>query len=447
MLRALALVASLVLLAGCASTPSYRYYGERSYSDGYGGEVVYSVGSTYDRRDWDAPLWYDYPGYYSLFWSINRWYVDPYWYPHFYYGVTWFPRDYFSVIHRHWYGPSLRVGWYGRPWYGYLAYSPYRYSWIDHYYDWYPWYVSYPHYHRFYTPRYGNPRNEAERLSRYSAAFRGGGLPADQLDRYSAFSRAARSQALVDARREAWRGADYGSDGGRGRIDPEVSGFRQGNAARAALPSRGSAGGARQDPRVTGFRAPESAARSPTPPSRSALVPSRRWDQEGVAYPYRSSNSRERHVVEEREGSGAMRLPAERVRSAPSALPRAGSQATEPVLQRSERTRVAPLPPTRYQVPRGAAAEAAVVRGDPPPARRATEVPQTPRYETPARAVPSYPTPRYEAPRREAPRHEAPRYEAPRREPAPSSAPTAPERSAPAPREESRSPRAARDEE
>jgi hypothetical protein len=393
-----------------------------------------------------------------VFWSLNRWYVDPFWNPHFYYGVTWFPRNYYSALYRHWYRPGVALGWYGRPWHVYLAYSPYRYSWIDHYYDWYPWYVSYPHYHRFYTPRYGNPRNEAERLSRYSAAYRGGGLPADQLDRYSAFSRAARSQALVEARRTAWRGADYGSDAGRGRIDPQVSGFRQDGAARSTLPSRGSAGGSRQDPRVSGFRTPASAAPARPLPSRSASEQPRRWDEAGVAYPYRGDVSRQRRTVTEREAPGGVRLPAERLRSAPQP----DGHALDPLPRRSERTPAAPLPSTRYQVPRALPADVVAAGGAVTPSRRSAatrpaaryETPdrmapryETPRHEAPRRQVPRYETPRYEALRHQAPRYEAPRYQAPRRESTPLSAQAAREPAAPPVREESRSTRAERDEE
>ena len=440
--RVLALVACLIWLAGCASTPSYRYYGERTYSDGYGGQVVASSSSaTYYRGDWDAPLWYDYPGYYSLFWSINRWYVDPYWYPHFYYGVTWFPRDYFSVVHRHWYGPSLRIGWYGRPWYGYLAYSPYRYSWVDNYYDWYPWYAGYPHYHRYYTPRYGNPRNEAERLSRYSEAFRGDGLPAGQLDRYSAFSRAARSQAVVDARRDAWRGADYGSDGRRTRIDPGVSGFRQGDSPRAATPGRAQpAVSSRQDPRVSGFREPDYRGTERPLPARSAPGRPRGVGEEGVAYPYRSTSTpRERPTVqrpsvERREVSSGISLPATRARSTADSAPRIGGESRVVESQRSS-PRAAP----QYR-------QAPAMSSQPPRTRSEAPAAAAPRYAAPA-------PPRYETPSRQAPSYQAPRYEAPRREAAPAPAPRsyaepAPrERPAPVMRGDPRQPRPAREEE
>ena len=412
MSRILVLVACLLWLAGCASTPSYRYYGERTYSDGYGGEVVASPSSAYRGGGWDTPVWYDYPAYYSMFWSINRWYVDPYWYPHFYYGVTWFPRDYFSVSYRHWYGPSLRIGWFGRPWYGYLAYSPYRYSWVDHYYDWYPWYANYPHYHRYYGPRYGDPRNEAERLTRYSTAFRGDGLPADQLRGMSAFTRAARSQALVDARREAWRGADYGGAPRAGRIDPQVNGFSQGNAVRRASTARGSATPLqRQDPGVRGFSTPEQRPGARTLPARSAPRNDRVWREEGIAYPARSRPTPSREVSTSRPASrAAITTPAPRSERIPRSYER-DPQPARSLPQARPRYSEPPVRSTERSVDSYSAARREAPSYTPAPTMRSSPAPR----EAPSRYVP--------------PQREAPRYQAPRAEPRSYSAPT------PAPRE------------
>lgn len=119
MLRRLCLLALILGLSACAST--YEYYGahspvvEDAYVESY--PAAGYAGAIY----LDDPYWYDYPAYYSLFWSINRGYADPFWYPHFYYGVTWFPRNYYSVTWRHW--PGRPLYW---PRYGRLAYSPYR---------------------------------------------------------------------------------------------------------------------------------------------------------------------------------------------------------------------------------------------------------------------------------------------------------------------------------
>lgn len=437
MLRAMSLIAAVLLLAGCATSPSYRYYGERSYADGYAERVVEHAPSGYGGG-WSEPIWYDYPAYYSVFWSINRWYVDPFWNPHFYYGVTWFPRNYYSSLYRSWYGPS----WYGR-WRINLAYSPYRYAWVDHYYDWYPWYVTHPHYPRYYAPRYGNARNEAERLSRYSDVFRGDGLPANEARRLSQFSRAARSQALVEARREAWRGADYTGVGSRGRIDPGVSGFRQGDS-RGGVPTRGEAGSAvRQDPQVSGFRGPDYGDRgtSRALPPRSAPGSAPREREQGIAYPYRSASPAGR-APSGRESAGGVRLPstaatvdrnageAPRLRGEPASETRAWRDAaevprarpnpavsgypTEGAVRRPAPTyRAAPSETPRYESPRYEAPARPVQRSEP-------VVREAPRYAAPVREAP-----RYEAPAREAPRYSAPVREAPRVEP----------RSAPAPRE------------
>ncbi|MCK7592464.1 hypothetical protein [Pseudomarimonas salicorniae] len=461
MLRILPLAALALLLAGCASSPSYRYYGERTYSDGYGGQVVAEPVRSY-QGGYVSPVWYDYPAYYSLFWSINRSYVDPYWNPGFYYGVTWFPRNYYSVLYRSWHGPGYYSGWYGRHWNFHLAYSPYRHAWVDHYYDWYPWYVTYPHVHRYYPARYGNPRNEAERLTRYSNAYRGDGLPAGQ--GISGFGRAARSQALVDARREGWRGADYGSPGGRGRADPDVSGFRQ--PATGRLPT-GRAGepSARQDPQVSGFRGPEYGDAPRQLPPRSAPRENRAWRDEGVAYPYDGSNAPVRgRPIERREASVGTRsssisLPEARSRgNVAGGPPRVGGTYGSNPVERAE-PRSAPIQrapirgggddyaaPPRREIPRYQAA---------PQPRYQAPAREAPRYEAPARAEPRYEAParqpRYEAPARVEPRYEAPRpeprYEAPRAEPRSYSAPAPRERAEPMMRGEPRVERPSRDEE
>ena len=174
-------VLAVLLLAGCASTrPHYYddgyYAGGRYVDDGYyddaryggyyddgyyGGSRYYRGGSGYgDYYYADAgyryPSYFESPYYYSLFWPINRWSYDPYWYPNYYYGVTWFPRNYFSV------GLSFGSRWS----YGGFAYSPYRYGWADSFYDWSPWYHRYGYGRHYDRPRFGNAANEAERLAR-----------------------------------------------------------------------------------------------------------------------------------------------------------------------------------------------------------------------------------------------------------------------------------------
>lgn len=456
MLRVLSTAACVLLLAGCVSTPSYRYYGERTYSDGYGGQVVAVESDRYVGYAAPAPVWYDYPAYYSVFWSLNRSYVDPYFHPGFYYGVTWFPRNYYSSIYRSWHGPGWYTSGFGRPFSLHLAYSPYRYAWVDNYYDWYPWYSAYPRYTRYYAPRYGNPRNETERLSQYSRAFRGDGLPGSDVSRLSAFSRAAYSQARVDARREAYRGADYGSRGGRGRADPGVTGFSQDSSARRADTVRRAPTSGRQDPDVSGFRGPDYGNSPRALPPRSAPGQSRRLDEQGVAYPYRESSSASRPSVERREvgvrvdpraptptanrnadlgsaprysNEGSVRAP----RRSEVYTPRDAGQRADPAPRYESATPVRQAPAReapRYQRSEVPAREAPVYQAP----RQATRA--EPRYEAP-RAEPRYSAPRAE-PRYQAPRPE-PRYEAPRAEPR--------ERAEPEPRAEPRQSARSRDEE
>jgi len=249
-------VLALLTLSGCVTT--YEYYGSDRYGErdayanapsGYG-DYYAGVGS------YGATTWIDYPYYYSVLWPLQRGYVDPFWHPSFYYGVTYFPRDYFSV--------SL---YYSRP-YGSLWYSPYRLAWVDSYYDWYPWYYHYPrHRHGYSAPRYGNARNEAERLAHWRATQpvpqwrRDGGSPRREYGD-------GRSRDAVEARQESLRGADY-RDRGRWREAPQVGGF----GAAPAQPRRA-------DPIDAG------------PRSRAA-------DLNGIPYPYRQDRP-ERSTLEPR---------------------------------------------------------------------------------------------------------------------------------------------------
>lgn len=322
MLRALSILLLAGLLGGCA-TQNYRYYGsdyysrsgadpswqaaERGYVDA--GYVDHRIGGNY----YDYPDWVDSPYYYSLFWSFNRAWVDPFWYPNFYYGVTWYPRNYFSVSYRY-FPRSHHYYRYGRPYYAYLSYSPYRYAWVDYYYDWYPWYSHYPHYHynRYYAPRFGNSRNEAERLAGL------GGLT--RQERYQRqdgyYSRGwdqSQSRRDVISERQAARGADHYSSSGR-RIDPAVSGFERGANPRGANSSRedrrydsgrrgadyGDSDSRRELRGIAGPNSPRdnraplatrepSATSSPRDADRSGVSPSRRDLEAGIPYPDRST--------------------------------------------------------------------------------------------------------------------------------------------------------------
>jgi len=138
-----------------APAPAYSREGGSYYSPSYGNRGDYYFGADSYGYGSFGVSYFDYPFYYSVFWPINRWYYDPFAYPGYYYGVTWFPRSYFSL--------SYSSGWHSHGW---LSYSPYRYSWVDHYYDWGHWYDHYPSYRHYYpTPRYGDARVEASRLA------------------------------------------------------------------------------------------------------------------------------------------------------------------------------------------------------------------------------------------------------------------------------------------
>jgi hypothetical protein len=184
------------------------------YADPYRGRGDYYYGVAAPSYGYSYPLWVDNPYYYSLFWPLQRSFHDPFWHPGFYYGVTYFPRNYFSV--------SLYGGHRSRYYssFGSFAYSPYRLAWVDHYYDWYPHYRHYPRYvSGRYAPRFGNARHEAERLSHWGraqsrSAGYDGGLIADR-SRYE--QRAARNPE---------RDADY-QGRSSARVDPGVRGFNR----------------------------------------------------------------------------------------------------------------------------------------------------------------------------------------------------------------------------
>ena len=268
MFRWIAAALSTLLLSGCVTTEYVyrdRYHDSGYAADGYYESRRYSGSGTYyspsygDRGDYyyrqpqssyygydDYPSWYwDYPSYYSLFWPMYRSWYDPYWHPHFYYGVTYYPRNYFSI--------SFHSGW-GWPRYGHQYYSPYRYSWVDNYYDWRPWYGSHYYYgrhSRYYSPapRYGSARNEAERLSRLSD-FSGYGAQAD--GRYGP-ARRETAFGTYGTTRSGARGADY-TGRPAPRQDPGVRGFGvQGDGYRSDVRRNASYGPSRQDPGVGGF--------------------------------------------------------------------------------------------------------------------------------------------------------------------------------------------------
>lgn len=180
----LAAVATATSLTGCVVYDGYDYYED----DYYDSRPAYSYGSRYDtsyRYASYAPDYVYWSDYYSVLWPTYRYYYDPVFSPHFYYGVTWFPVSYFGLHYSRYQWPY------------YHAYAPYRYSYWDNYYDWRwrsPTVYSRPdgrynyNYGQGYYPRYGSARNEAERIAAYNGLSRVRGLatPGVQVQPYSA---------------------------------------------------------------------------------------------------------------------------------------------------------------------------------------------------------------------------------------------------------------------
>jgi hypothetical protein len=138
----------VTLLAGCVYYPSYQYVADPR------GDYYYEAEPDGYRHGY-ASLGYGYGpgcGYYGRGWW--PYYSPCYaWYPGygFFYGVTWFP---------YW-------GWGGYDhWAWYHPYSPYRYSYYDHYYD---YQGDWRRHHDRNGPRFGSAANEAERLANLSA--------------------------------------------------------------------------------------------------------------------------------------------------------------------------------------------------------------------------------------------------------------------------------------
>jgi hypothetical protein len=154
-MRRILIVLFALGLGACASTRHGGYY-DRGY--GYG-DYYHGGGAVIG---YSGPGWYG--PYDALFWNLRYSYFDPFWYPNFHYGVTFFPRYYYG-----W--PFWNAGSYWR-WRGYHPYSPHYGSWWDHYYHWQR--PSGPR--RALGPgvrgaggngpeRYGSARNAAERMA------------------------------------------------------------------------------------------------------------------------------------------------------------------------------------------------------------------------------------------------------------------------------------------
>ncbi len=328
MLRWIASLAAAATLSGCVYTqevvyreryspaPGYEQPYQSSYQnapqyysdDGYyyspanGGNGDYYGANT--AGTWTMSYganYFDYPYYYSVFWPLNRWYYDPFAYPSYYYGVTFFPSSYLSL--------SLGYSghWHGSSW---LAYSPYRNSWVDNYYDWGRWYQHYPHYRRYYpTPRYGDAHVEASRLAdmrrparntwgnRYEQNPRmrdGANAPAYRGNRGADYDRAGvspRQGSMYKGPREDVRRVNAGAP----RVEPSTGAF--------GLPTRANGGSRVDNPRAVGIGGQSmprgdnsevrrlSSQRDLTPrysgDTSSSLLERQRADQRGYALPSR----------------------------------------------------------------------------------------------------------------------------------------------------------------
>lgn len=433
MIRLLTLLAAIVMLAGCVVHETYRepYYGDSRSSGGYysapGGDYYendgytgddYSYQSGYPSGDYyygydsgygASSSWYvDYPFYYSLFWPLNYSYRDPYWYPGYHYGVTWFPRNYFSI------GVSYSSHW-PHHHYTYLAYSPYRYSWVDNYYDTRPWHSrSRPRYDydRYYPlPRYGSAHNEAERLSavrrvQRPVASSGPSGPRPGTASYNTTGRPSTGASGRTPANSGVRGADYRSDVRRQdpgvrifddtrRTDPRVN---SSNTRGNARPSVSSSPGSRQPASaatreavrtVPAQRQPQrdpstsirTGRQDPKPGSRSGELPLRRNDGSSVP----SRNVERVAPVRSSTAPAAVRPATRSVESLPversNALPRQAAPATRPVYTSSpmpERQRTQPA----YRAPAASASS-------PSPAAQSYSAPQSQpaptRYQAPSR--------------------------------------------------------------
>ena len=349
MLRRIALSFAALLLSGCVTYPTYTYDDGREVTyvddDTYYVEAGNGYGDYYASDEiYDDP--WRYSAYYSLYWPIHRLYWDSYWYPDFYYGVTYFPRDYFHV------------GWGGiwrpyRPYWGYQHwYAPYRHSWVDNHYAWY-WHrgrQQAPTYQPM--PRFGHARNEAERLNWYQ--------------QNAASARASRADQRIDTTGRAGSGSHRNtpsreaSYGARGATNASARLGSQPATPPRSLdrPSRSAQPYPAMTPRPSAdaatLRYPEPAMRSntgrPARPTESFTLPSSPRPSRAAQFERAETPRAMRSVNPAFESTprATSDAPAERVRSMPSPSPRyAPAPRAEPSF-RSEPAR-APAPISRAE--------------------------------------------------------------------------------------------------
>ncbi len=324
-------------------TPSYGnrgdYYSGSRYGSSYGSSYGGSYGAGYDSYYGSSfgVSYFDYPFYYSLFWPINRYYYDPFAYPSYHYGVTWFPRNYLGL------SLSYNNGWRGHGW---LSYSPYRNSWVDSYYDWGRWYNTYPSYRQHYpTPRYGDARIEASRL----ADLRRPALPRSGRSNQYGYTPEVRQGAATPAYRGN-RAADYGRPAAQARQSMRNDGVRRVNEGGSRVaPTTGAFGNPTRGPTTNNPRldSPRSNAvkgtRRATPASQSEI--NRLSEQRGTLPRDTNSPSMRERAQADQQGYA---LPSSR--STPrSAMPSSGAS-TRPLEYRQQpesRPGVSTMAPTR----------------------------------------------------------------------------------------------------
>jgi len=453
-------VVTAVSLTGCVVYDGYGYYEDDYYDDDsygyYDSRPAYSYGSRYDTSVRYAPYAPDYiywSDYYSVLWPTYRYYYDPVFSPHFFYGVTWFPTSYFGIHYSRYQWPY------------YHAYSPYRYSYWDNYYDW-RWRNNHQHYthhdrgprrgshHYDPYPRYGSARNESERIAAYTgmSRYRGMASPGVQVQPYDQnhvfgwrndgvrghypnqqalqegpqpFFRNARGVDPLD-----WRGANaYNRNGepvdgwpAAGGAAAESSRLQRGTGWNndpepgvqgSGRPDRGYGAPNERQPRQSGWvgQFPEPRSSAPQRPGREAFGSDRgSYPSTGGSEPaprferpeprQDASPQFERPLSTEpqyRTAPGGRESRFEstnRYESTPRTQPRFEAP------QRSE---------PRYQTP-----ERVEQRYDSPRFERQQQFSQ-PRFEAPQRSEPRFEAPQRSEPRFEAPQRSEPRFEAPQR--------------------------------
>ncbi|TXK62229.1 hypothetical protein [Alkalisalibacterium limincola] len=426
MIRRLFIVAvSLAALTACTTYNSgYRHYSpaQAGYGDYY---YAPDPGPSYY-----SPGYLHYPAYYSLYWGFDRHYYSRWHRPHFHYGVTWFPNDWFafSAVHRY-------------PGYSYWhPYAPYRYSAWDHRFAWHH-YSPPPRYRYRSAPRYGHPNNERHMQREHLAAANPQRMPAVGGPRgRSAVGAAAAQRQASDVQRSGYRPQAAMTDAtrsappgaGEARMRQQAGEARsavlrdEAARARPALPAR--------QPVQRPWQETQ-----PTPRARTGIAPDAAPPRN---IPDRRDSQMPRQVMGEARGAPPRQVTGGRMQQDPRVgeAPRARQMAPAPTQQQRMPVRQAPqagqVPqgrqemrqaPQMRQAPAQAPARAPVApRRDAMPPRNTSPAAPQPRMQQAAPARPA-PAPVQQAPARQAmPVRSAPPPAPPVRESAPPARQAAP---------------------